>query len=50
MTDMAPSTSHKTALDAGAREMVAPMDMPGGRFSIVADPQGAAFGLISIAE
>ncbi len=50
MTDMAPSTSHKTALDAGAREMVAPMDMPGGRFSIVGDPQGAAFGLISIAE
>jgi predicted enzyme related to lactoylglutathione lyase len=25
--------------------MVAPQDFPGGRFAIVADPQGAVFGL-----
>jgi hypothetical protein len=34
------------ARDAGAREMVAPKDFPGGRFAIVQDPQGAAFGLL----
>lgn len=38
--------SHATALAAGARELVAPMDYPGGRLSIVQDPQGAAFGLM----
>ncbi len=42
--------SHKAALEAGGRDMVAPMDMPGGRFAIVGDPQGAAFGLLSMAE
>jgi predicted enzyme related to lactoylglutathione lyase len=26
--------------------MVAPQDFPGGRFSIVSDPQGASFGLL----
>jgi uncharacterized protein len=36
----------KTALDAGATELVAPSDYPGGRFAIVQDPQGAAFGLM----
>lgn len=36
----------RTALDAGGRELVSPMDFPGGRFAIVADPQGAAFGLM----
>jgi uncharacterized protein len=35
-----------TAMAAGAREMLAPMDFPGGRFAIVADPQGATFGLL----
>jgi len=39
-------TSFKTATQAGAREMVAPMDFPGGRFAILSDPQGAAFGLL----
>lgn len=39
--------SHKKALGLGAREMLPPMDFPGGRFSIVSDPQGAAFGLMS---
>ncbi len=36
----------KKAKDAGARETVPPMDFPGGRFSILADPQGASFGLL----
>lgn len=37
----------KKAVDLGGREMVAPMDFPGGRFAIVSDPQGAVFGLMS---
>lgn len=37
----------RKALDLGGREMVAPQDFPGGRFAIVADPQGAAFGLLT---
>jgi predicted enzyme related to lactoylglutathione lyase len=40
----------RRALDAGAREMVAPADFPGGRFAIISDPQGAAFGLLRLAE
>jgi predicted enzyme related to lactoylglutathione lyase len=38
--------SHRTALDAGGRELVAPMHFPGGRMAILSDPQGAAFGLM----
>jgi len=38
--------SFRAAIDAGAREMVAPMDYPGGRLAILADPQGAAFGIM----
>ncbi len=34
------------AIKLGARETVAPRDMPGGRFSIMIDPQGASFGLL----
>jgi uncharacterized protein len=37
--------SYRTALDAGAREMMGPTDFPGGRFAILGDPQGAVFGL-----
>ena len=37
--------SFRMAIARGAREMVAPQDFPGGRFAIVADPQGAVFGL-----
>jgi len=40
------SASFATAIAAGAREIVAPHDIPGGRFAIVADPQGGLFGLI----
>ena len=39
----------KTATGAGARELVAPMELPGGRFAILADPQGAGFGLLKMA-
>ncbi len=38
--------SFRTVLDAGGREMMPPSDFPGGRFAIVSDPQGAAFGLL----
>jgi predicted enzyme related to lactoylglutathione lyase len=37
--------SFKEATAAGASEMLAPQDFPGGRFAILSDPQGAAFGL-----
>jgi predicted enzyme related to lactoylglutathione lyase len=38
------------AVEAGATEMVAPVDFPGGRFAIVGDPQGAMFGLLRTAQ
>ncbi len=41
--------AHRKATGLGARELVAPLDFPGGRMSIVSDPQGAAFGLMSLA-
>jgi predicted enzyme related to lactoylglutathione lyase len=40
----------RRAIDAGAREMLAPQDYPGGRFAILTDPQGAAFGLMKSAR
>ena len=40
----------QTAIELGGREMVAPQDMPGGRFAIVSDPQGAAFGILNVQE
>ena len=39
--------AHQKAKDHGAKEMVPPQDFPGGRFSILADPEGAAFGIMS---
>jgi uncharacterized protein len=36
----------RKAVAAGAREMLAPQDFPGGRFAILTDPQGASFGLL----
>jgi len=36
----------KKAIDLGAKQMLEPQDFPGGRFSILADPQGATFGLL----
>jgi predicted enzyme related to lactoylglutathione lyase len=38
--------SFRKALELGAQEQLAPQDMPGGRFAIVSDPQGASFGLL----
>jgi hypothetical protein len=38
--------SHRTAVEAGATELVPPIDFPGGRMSSLQDPQGAAFGLM----
>ena len=34
--------AHRKALDLGATDMVPPQDFPGGRFAIVADPDGEA--------
>jgi predicted enzyme related to lactoylglutathione lyase len=42
-------SSFGSAIGAGAREMLAPQDFPGGRFAIVSDPQGAIFGLLTMA-
>ncbi|HVH63612.1 MAG TPA: VOC family protein [Candidatus Dormibacteraeota bacterium] len=39
--------AHQKAIGLGAREAVPPSDYPGGRFSVVTDPQGAAFGLMT---
>ena len=38
------------AIELGGHEMVAPQDMPGGRFAIVSDPQGAAFGILNVQQ
>ena len=43
-------SSHRTAVDAGARELLAPQDYPGVRMAVVSDPQGAAFGLMQIRQ
>ena len=38
--------AHKKAISLGAQERVRPAEYPGGRFSVLADPQGAMFGLL----
>jgi predicted enzyme related to lactoylglutathione lyase len=40
--------AYRRALEIGASEMVAPTPMPGGRFAIVSDPQGAMFGMLKM--
>ncbi|HKV87073.1 MAG TPA: VOC family protein [Candidatus Dormibacteraeota bacterium] len=42
--------SFKKALEGGGKELVEPMDFPGGRFAIVQDPQGAVFGLMKMQQ
>ena len=42
--------SFKKATELGAQEMVSPQDFPGGRFAIVRDPQGAAFGVLKMKQ
>jgi uncharacterized protein len=39
-------SAHQKAVSLGATEMVPPQDFPGGRFSILSDPQGASFALL----
>ena len=39
----------KKATSAGAQQMMAPQDFPGGRFAVITDPQGATFGLLKMA-
>ena len=41
--------AHRLVADEGGREVVPPQEFPGGRFSIVADPEGATFGLLRMA-
>lgn len=48
VADVDSSTTRVTEL--GGQVFAPPMDFPGGRFSIVADPQGAMFGLMSGGE
>jgi predicted enzyme related to lactoylglutathione lyase len=38
--------AHEKATKLGATALLEPQDFPGGRFSILNDPQGAAFGLL----
>ena len=40
--------AHEKATELGATAMMEPMDFPGGRFSILSDPQGASFGLLKM--
>jgi predicted enzyme related to lactoylglutathione lyase len=40
--------AYKKATELGAQSMLEPQDFPGGRFAIVADPQGASFGLLKM--
>jgi predicted enzyme related to lactoylglutathione lyase len=42
--------SFQKAIAAGAKELVSPIDFPGGRFAILSDPQGAAFGVLKTPE
>lgn len=42
--------AHKKAIELGGTEMLGPQDFPGGRFSILSDPQGAAFGLLNMKQ
>jgi predicted enzyme related to lactoylglutathione lyase len=39
-------SANSKALGLGGNQIVPPQDFPGGRFSIVSDPQGAIFGLL----
>lgn len=40
----------RTAVEAGGKAMLEPMDFPGGRMAMIADPQGAIFGLLRLTE
>jgi predicted enzyme related to lactoylglutathione lyase len=40
----------RKAVELGAREIVSPVDYPGGRFCVLSDPQGATFGLLKTSQ
>jgi predicted enzyme related to lactoylglutathione lyase len=40
--------AHKKAVDLGAKQLMEPQEFPGGRFSVLSDPQGASFGLLKM--
>jgi predicted enzyme related to lactoylglutathione lyase len=42
--------SHKKAVELGAKGMLEPQEFPGGRFSILSDPQGASIGLLKMKQ
>jgi predicted enzyme related to lactoylglutathione lyase len=42
--------SHKKAVELGAKELLEPQEFPGGRFSILTDPQGASIGLLKMKQ
>ena len=42
--------AHEKAVGLGAQQMMEPQAYPGGRFSILTDPQGATFGLMQTAK
>jgi predicted enzyme related to lactoylglutathione lyase len=41
--------ANKKAVDLGAKQLMEPQEFPGGRFSVLSDPQGASFGLLKMA-
>jgi predicted enzyme related to lactoylglutathione lyase len=41
--------ANQKAISLGGKQMMEAQDFPGGRFSIVIDPQGAGFGLLKMA-
>ena len=41
--------AYRKALDLGAQEILSPQEMPGGRFAIATDPEGASFALLKMA-
>ena len=40
--------SFDKAIGLGAKQLAEPQDFPGGRFAIITDPEGAAFGLLKM--
>jgi predicted enzyme related to lactoylglutathione lyase len=42
--------SAKKVKDLGGSVMLEPQDFPGGRFTIASDPQGGAFGILTMKQ
>jgi predicted enzyme related to lactoylglutathione lyase len=49
LTDDVDGTTRR-AVAEGGQQIVEPQDFPGGRFSMVTDPQGGSFGIMKMAE